>query len=576
MLFDTCADICGVIVRRVIETDYVMANKKGIDSVSVVEIQKQRWATGDRISVEALVAEHADVASESDVIMDLIYGEVLLREGVGEEPDPNDYYRRFPALKSPIARQFQVHHALRIPEFVELQETAEGGATINDQDTNVRVPPTIPGFELHEVVGRGGSGTVYRARDTKLNRVVAIKLLISAVSIDESQRVGLLREAEASAQLRHPGVVDVHQVGQVNESPFLVMEFLEGGALSSRLRTGPLPANEAVDLVQQVALAIHHAHSHGIIHRDVKPGNILLSAAGHPQVCDFGLARRLDSEHSLHATGDVIGTPAYMSPEQAQGKTADERSDVYAIGAVLYETLCGRSPFQAATPWEILNQVMTNDPAPLRQLNSSLPQDLETICQRCLEKDPNRRYASALEVSDELNRFQNGKPILARPVGQLQQIVKWCGRNRGIAALTATSMILLLVLGIGSTVAAFQLSSANASIRDEQKKTKTAEERAVQDRTAAIEALNRLVGSLYIDLSTNSATIKTRQKVLDAAIDGLQSITQIEGDREADRTAIIAHRKLGELMVWKGLTAGVEELSKSPQSITRNVEAKTE
>ncbi len=540
---------------------------------SLVETQQQRWEAGDRVTVEQLVSEHPDVADQPDVLMDLIYGETLLREAAGEQPNEEEYVRRFPQLEQQIVRQFQIHRAL---------DLSVGNASTADPEATLTSPPPpppprlprIPGFDLQRIVGRGGNGIVYRAIEERLNRPVAVKLLLGAATSDERQRTMLFHEAEAAASLRHPGIVPVYQVGEHDGTAFLIMELRDGGSLAERLHTGPLPVTDAVKLVTQVAAAVQFAHSQGTIHRDLKPGNVLLDQHGQPQVSDFGLARRLDAQHTLHATGDVVGTPAYMSPEQARGETADERSDVYSLGAVLYEILCGRSPFQAATPWEIVNQVLTEDPPPLRELNSSVPRDLETICVKCLEKDPARRYASAQELADELIRFENGEPILARPVGQLQRLLKWCRRNRRVAALGAVSLALLLALGVGSTVAAIQFAASNRTISAQRQRASIAEQAAVQDRTAAVNALNTLVESLYEDLSANAATINTREKVVDAAIAGLTSLSQVQGDRNADRTTLRALHQIADLMSLKGLHDEAERYFHRGIDLARDMRAR--
>jgi serine/threonine protein kinase len=221
-------------------------------------------------------------------------------------------------------------------------------------------------------------------------------------------------------------------------APFIVMEFIHGGSLAERLQKGPLPVKEAVEMARQVADAIASAHEKSLVHRDLKPGNILLDHDKTPRVCDFGLARRLNTDETLHLTGDIVGTPAYMPPEQARGEHVDVRADVYALGAVLYETLTGRPPFQAATPWEILHQVLTTDVVPLRQLNPGLPRDLETICAKCLEKNAGKRYSSAQEVQGELTRFQRGEPIQARPIGRAARFLKWVRRNPPVAGIGST------------------------------------------------------------------------------------------------------------------------------------------
>lgn len=510
----------------------------------LVPLQRQRWASGDHVLVEDLISQSGQLDGSAEDLMDLIYAEVLLREEAGEEPTELEYCQRFPDVREAICRQFQVHRALS--DHAPASFPSQHGPS-PDADSMPQLP-TVPGFETVGTVGRGTGGVVLEAVEEALNRRVAIKLLAGGDVADETQRTKLVREAEATASLQHPSIVRVHQVGETNGAPFIVMEFVVGGSLATRLRGGPLAPKSAVTLAIAIANAIHHAHENDIVHRDIKPGNILLDTAGNPKICDFGLARRLKSDQSLHATGEVVGTPAYMAPEQARGEKADERADVYAIGAVLYEMLSGRSPFQAASSWEILNQIMTIDVVPLRRLNSAIPKDLETICAKCLEKSTSRRYQTARQLHDELQRFASGKSIQARPVGAITKVAKWCARNKRVATLAVTSLVLLLALGIGSTIAAFRLAAANDSIREEQENARVAQASAEQDRTAAMDALNLMVDSLYEDLSRDAASVKTQQKVLDAAISGLQSITTVAGDRAQATTRARAYQRIAELL----------------------------
>ena len=542
-----------------------MSKDRVLNLDDVILEQQKRWTEDDHVPVETLVTKHK-LGDRPDQVLDLIYGEILLRESIGQTPLESEYHERFPNLSESISRQFQVHRALQLDPADPGLSTARGGrtfpATIRDVSKISQIQ--IPGFELLSLAGRGGSGVAYRAIDSKLKRVVAIKLLSSVDSLDEKRRDQLLREAESAASLVHPAIVKVHQIGETSGTPFLVMEFVDGGSLADRMKQGPLVAEEAVKIASTTSNAIAYAHGQGVVHRDIKPGNILLDQAGNPFVCDFGLAKRLDAEQSMHTT-DVVGTPAYMPPEQARGEAADKRSDVYSLGATLYEMLSGRSPFQAATPWEILNQVLMTDPVPLRQLNPTIPKDLETICTKCLEKDPARRYESAQDIVDELGRFSAGQPIQARPVSAIHRIGKWCSRNKRVAALAATSLGLLLALGIGSTMVAFSLAAKNESIR-------TAEAKAVADRSAAVGSLQTLVDSLYEDLSKNEATIKTREKVVNAAIEGLKSITNVDGDQKTDRIAMLAHQRIGNLLSLRGSKDEASEEFETSITIARSLE----
>ena len=523
----------------------------------ILERQQRSWNDNDPVSIENLLLESPELRERSGAIVDLIYAEILLREARGEHPSKEEYVVRFPKLTDSIERQFQVHRALQPSSEAEVLTDA-GGETLAEDGNSAAAHfvslPAVPGFELTEMLGRGGSGVAWQARDLKLDRTVAIKFLLDSESevngVANSER--LSREAAAAANLLHPSIVQVYQVGEAEGIPFLVMEYVDGGSLAQKLRSGPLPTEKSVELAATIAEAVQHAHEKGIIHRDIKPGNILLSPDGNPRVCDFGLARKMDAEHSLHKTGDVLGTPAYMSPEQAQGGNADVRSDVYSIGAVLYESLCGRSPFQAAHPWEILYQVTTTDPLPLTQLNPSAPVELETICQKCLDKNPDRRYQKALELADDLKRFAEGKPIKARPVSMLGRFSKWCRRNKAVASLAAVSLLLLSTLAIGSTVAVFKLSASNEKILEEQRLASAAEEKAINDRMVAVDSLYTLVNSVFDKLESEMLPLKAQEEIAIAAIVGLRKISAIEGDAASIKTAILSKKRIGEIQAQRG------------------------
>jgi serine/threonine-protein kinase len=261
-----------------------------------------------------------------------------------------------------------------------------------------------------------------------------------------------LREAETVAGLRHANIVQVHEAGDVDGRPYFTMEFVEGGNLGQKLAGTPQPARQAASLVASVAEAVHAAHQRGIVHRDLKPSNILLTADGTPKLTDFGLARRLEGGAGLTQTGVPVGTPSYMAPEQTGGTShaVGPPVDIYALGAILYELLTGRPPFRAETAAETLRQVVSQDPVPPSRLNAPVPRDLDTICLKCLEKDPQRRYPSAEAVAQDLHRFQRNDPIVARPVGPLERVLRWTRRNPTAAALVATALALVgLAIGGG-------------------------------------------------------------------------------------------------------------------------------
>ncbi|HZY83755.1 MAG TPA: protein kinase [Gemmataceae bacterium] len=270
--------------------------------------------------------------------------------------------------------------------------------------------PSVPGFEVLGELGQGGMGLVYRARQVNLNREVALKRVLSGAHARAEETARFRREAEAVARLQHPNIVHVYDIVEADGCLYCSLEFVEGGSLDKKLAGRPLPPGEAAELVEVLARAMQHAHQRGIVHRDLKPANVLLTADGTPKITDFGLAKRLDQATQQTPDGAMLGTPSYMAPEQARGdvKAVGPATDVYALGVILYELLTGRRPFQAATLYEALQEVVSQAPAPPSGLNAAVPAELESICLKCLEKEPAKRYASAVELADSLRRFRLG------------------------------------------------------------------------------------------------------------------------------------------------------------------------
>jgi serine/threonine-protein kinase len=325
--------------------------------------------------------------------------------------------------------------------------------------------PAVAGYEVIGELGRGGMGVVYRARHLKLNRLVALKMILAGGHAGEQNLARFRAEAEAVARLQHPNVVQIYEVGEQNGLPYFSLELCPGGSLADRLGGTPLPPKGAAQLVETLARAMAAAHEQGIVHRDLKPANVLLAADGTPKVTDFGLAKRLDGGAGPTASGAIVGTPSYMAPEQARGKGTEvgPAADVYALGAIFYELLTGRPPFKAETPLDTVMLVLSEEPMPPRRLLPKVPRDLETISLKCLHKEPARRYSSARELAEDLGRFGRGEPIRARPVGAGERALKWVRRNPLGASLAAA--VLLVVLG------AWQMHRQRADFRARQQLT---------------------------------------------------------------------------------------------------------
>lgn len=350
----------------------------------------------------------------------------------------------------------------------------------------------VPGYELLGELGRGGMGVVYKARHLGLNREVALKMVLSGAHAGATDRARFRAEAETVAKLQHPNVVQVYDVGEANGLPYLSLEVCDG-SLSDRIDGTPWPAEKAAPLISTIARAAHAAHTAGVIHRDLKPGNVLMTLDGTPKLTDFGLAKRVGDSGGPTATGAVLGTPSYMAPEQASGtirvgapspRIYGPPTDVYALGAILYELLTGRPPFKASSPLDTLLQVAREEPLPPMKLAPKVPRDLQTICLKCLEKEPSRRYATAAELADDLDRFIRAEPIVARPVPAWERAWKWTKRRPAAAALIAVSVGALLTLGsLGWYF--------SGKLRDEAEAAKLAKEQSDKNfLRAEAEALN--------------------------------------------------------------------------------------
>ena len=344
----------------------------------------------------------------------------------------------------------------------------------------------IPGVEILSELGRGGMGVVYKARQTRLNRLCALKIILPGEHEGTEFRARLLSEAETIAKLRHPNVVQIYGLGDHDGRPYFEMEYIEGGSLAGRLDGTPWAPGPAAKLVAVLARAVGDAHRLGIVHRDLKPANVLLTADMEPKVSDFGLARLLTSDVRLTHTGQLVGTPCYMAPEQAEAGAVDvgPEADVYSLGAIVYELLTGHPPFRGATTLQTLDLVRSREPVPPRELQPATPRDLQTICLKCLEKEPWKRYATAALLADDLTRFLDHEPIRARPVGRLGRLARWARRSPVPAGLLAALVLTGLV---ALTAILLQWRNANALARS----LSVANRQSEQRRQRAVDAQER-------------------------------------------------------------------------------------
>ena len=480
--------------------------------------QQERWQRGERALVEDYLRDHPPLAADEESLLDFIYGEFCLREDFGDAPHASEYIARFPRFASELERLFQIHramnsgnldlaatHAGSVPAGMaarlnrRISDTLPPGGSPLDNATigadshpppHVQAPPEtnkqFGDYELLEEIARGAMGIVYKAWQQRLNRLVAVKMILAGQFASEQEVRRLYTEAEAAARLDHPGIVPIYEVRQHQGQHFFSMGYVGGGNLAARVARGPVPPREAATLVARIAEAVQYAHEQGVIHRDLKPQNVLLTPGGQPRVTDFGLAKRVEGNSDLTATGQILGTPSYMAPEQAAGEIdVGPLADVYALGGILYFLLTGRPVFQSANVVQTLRQVLDREPVAPRQLNPDVPRDLETICLKCLEKPKARRYASAAELAADLERFLAGEPITARPVGRLERGWRWCARKPAAAALALVSMFLVLVVLPGSLWYQAKLASAREVADSARRERRSALQAATASKQAA-------------------------------------------------------------------------------------------
>ncbi len=451
-----------------------------------------------------------------------------------------------PIWKTEQRHEVSLPFTAALPELVLDPLDVTVGATTAANERVTRVVPTVPGYHINGELGRGGMGVVYHARNVRLNRPCALKMILAGAHASAAEVTRFVTEAKAIARLQHPSIVQIRHIGDAEGLPFLELEYVAGGSLDQQLDGTPWSPARAARLAEQVALGIAEAHRQAIVHRDLKPSNVLLAADGTPKVGDFGLAKMLDSQAGLTRSESVMGSPSYMAPEQAQGraKEAGPAADVYSLGAVLYELLTGRPPFRGTTALETIDQVKITEPVPPSRLVPGVPRDIETVCLKCLQKEPGKRYISASSLAEDLRRFLDGRPILARRIGSAERAWRWCRRNRVVAGLTGMTAAMILVIAVGSSILAFTFRAQRDHVRSADRKTR---ENLFESLVAQAQArrVSRQVGQRFdsLDALDRAARIARELKLAPERLEPLR-------DEAIACLALPDLRKTGRVIDW--------------------------
>ena len=453
-----------------------------------------------------------------------------------------------------------------------------------------RPMPHVSGYEILGELGRGGMGVVYKARQKKLNRLVALKMVLSGGHASPDALARFLVEAQAVAALQHPNIVQIYEVGEHDSLPHFSLEFVDGAPLDRALAGKPQKPVDAARLVETLSRAMHFAHNHSILHRDLKPANVLLTSDGVPKITDFGLAKKLEGDSGQTKDGSIMGTPSYMAPEQARGelKNLGPSADIYSLGAMLYEMLVGRPPFLGTTPFETILQVIKEEPVPPSRLIGKLPPDVETICLKCLQKEPAKRYATAELLAEDCRRFIAGEPILSRPISSVERAWRWCRRNPRVAGLLATVAGLLVVVTVTSTVSALTIAQER-NLKEIQRKdavdarvaAETARQQADENAKIAtkqaglsLNTMQVLIDKVQTQLDEAPRTQQIKRDLLETAMEGLKKVAkEAEGSTSIETTMLGAHMQMAKMFKQLGDTEdAMNEYEKSLTIARRRAE----
>lgn len=529
---------------------------------------ESQLVAGEEPEIEQFLAE-VDESVATHVLRELLALELAYRAKTGETLNRHEYRKQY--------RERFKDQAAVVDTAIDGFDSDTAVFLDADQGRSQRqlpVPFEFGNYVVLEEIAQGGMGVVYKARQKNPDRLVALKMIRTGELAGDEEVARFEAEANAAAWLDHPNIVPIYEAGELDGQHFFSMGYVEGRGLDERLQDGPIAPRETAKLVFAIADAVQYAHEQGVIHRDLKPSNVLLDSDGVPRVTDFGLAKRVDADRSLTLPGEAMGTPSFMPPEQARGdlERIGPRSDVYSLGATLYCLLTARPPFQASSVMETMRQVVEQDPVSPRELNRAVERDLETICLKCLEKESDRRYATAAEVSAELQFFLDGRPIAARPVGRWERARRWSVRNPLSASLVA-AVVMVFIAGFAGVSHQWwraeenyrevlkQKSATEAALADaqEQRKKKEAEtERAKKERDRAERNLREAIGAVfrfYTQVSESPellrghpGTQELRRKLLARARDYFSRfVKQNEGDLNLTYELVAAYYRLGTM-----------------------------